>query len=219
MNYAEQQRNPAKHALGIGIVIVMHLLLGWALVSGLARTVVEVFRAPIEARLIEEPRPSPPPEVTLPPPPKPAPPPPSFVPPPEVVIKLPQMPAPSITVTPVAPPPTPMTIAPPAPEAPPVPVASTAPSLDFNRCAKPEYNAAARRAETQGATVVAYTMEVDGRITDARVERSSGPTREHRMLDNLTLAAVKACKGRAGTIDGQPQRLTGRVEYVWKLTD
>lgn len=218
MNYAEQQRNPAKHALGIGVVVAMHLLLGWALVNGLARKVVEVVRVPIEARIIEATAPSPPPEVRPPPPPKLAPPPPSFVPPPEVAIHPPPAPAPSITVTPVAPPPT--AIAPPAPEAPPAPPApATAPSLDFNRCEKPEYNAAARRAEAQGITVVVYTMDIDGRIADARIERSSGPTREHRMLDNLTLAAVKACRGRPGTIDGKPQRLTSRVEYVWKLVD
>lgn len=218
MNYAEQQRNPAKHALGIGLVVAMHLLLGWAMVTGLARKVVEVVRVPIEARIIEATAPSPPPEVRPPPPPKLAPPPPSFVPPPEVAINPPPAPAPSITVTPVAPPPT--AIAPPAPEAPPAPPPpATAPSLDFNRCEKPEYNAAARRAEAQGITVVVYTMDIDGRIADARIERSSGPTREHRMLDNLTLAAVKACRGRPGTIDGKPQRLTSRVEYVWKLVD
>lgn len=218
MNYAEQQRNPAKHALGIGVVVAMHLLLGWALVTGLARKVVEVVRVPIEARIIEATAPSPPPEARLPPPPKLAPPPPSFVPPPEVAINPPPAPAPSITVPPVAPPPT--AIAPPAPEAQPAPpTPATAPSLDFNRCEKPEYNAAARRAEAQGITVVVYTMDIDGRIADARIERSSGPTREHRMLDNLTLAAVKACRGRPGTIDGKPQRLTSRVEYVWKLVD
>lgn len=218
MNYAEQQRRPGKHVLGIGIVVAMHLLLGWALVTGLARRVVEVVRVPIEARIVEATAPSPPPEARLPPPPKLAPPPPSFVPPPEVATHPPPAPAPSITVTPVAPPPT--AIAPLAPEAPPAPPApATPPSLDFNRCAKPEYNVAARRAEAQGVTVVVYTMDIDGRIADARVERSSGPTREHRMLDNLTLAAVKACRGRPGPIDGQPQRLTSRVEYVWKLVD
>lgn len=218
MNYAEQQRNPAKHALGIGLVVAMHLLLGWAMVTGLARKVVEVVRVPIEARIIEATAPSPPPEVRPPPPPKLAPPPPSFVPPPEVAINPPPAPAPSITVTPVAPPPT--AIAPPALPAPPAPPApTTAQSIDFTRCAKPEYSTAALKAEAQGLTVVVYTMDIDGRIADARIERSSGPTREHRMLDRLTLAAVKACRGRPGTIDGKPQRETGRAEYLWKMNE
>ena len=34
-----------------------------------------------------------------------------------------------------------------------------------------------------------------------------------------TLEAVKACKGRPGMVDGKPERLSGRVEYVWKLVD
>ena len=222
MNYADQQRNPGKHVVGIGIVLVLHLILGWALVNGLARKVVEVIKGPIETKIIEEIKPPPPPPENLPPPPKFAPPPPSFVPPPEVVVNQPQVQAPTITVTPVAPPPTAVVIAPaaPAPPAPPVAApARTAPSLNFNACDKPEYNAAARRAEAQGTTVVVYTMEVDGRITEARLEKSSGNSRVHKMLDNLTLAAVKDCKGRAGTLDGKPERLSGRVEYVWKLTE
>ena len=104
MDYAEQQRNPGKHAVGIGIVIAMHLLVAWALVTGLARKVVDVIKAPIETKIIEEvaPPPPPPPE-NLPPPPKFAPPPPSYVPPPEVVVTNPP-PAPAITVTREAPP-------------------------------------------------------------------------------------------------------------------
>ena len=84
LNYAEQQRNPGKHVVGIGIVIVLHILLGWALLNGLARTVIEVIKGPIETKIIEEAKPPPPPPENLPPPPKFAPPPPSFVPPPEV---------------------------------------------------------------------------------------------------------------------------------------
>ena len=80
MDYAQAQRNPAKHVTGIGIVIVMHLLLGYALVTGLARKVVEVIKAPIETKIIEEVKPPPPPETPPPPPPKMALPPPSFVP-------------------------------------------------------------------------------------------------------------------------------------------
>ena len=46
-DYAAQQRKPGKHIVGIGIVVLMHILLGWALVSGLARKVVEVIKNPI----------------------------------------------------------------------------------------------------------------------------------------------------------------------------
>ena len=224
MDFAEQQRRPTKHLVGFAMVVLMHILIGWALVSGLARKVVEVIKAPIETKIIEETKPPPPPPENLPPPPpRLAPPPPSFVPPPEIVVAPPPTPAPTITTTQVAPPPAPVTIAPPpapaAPPAPPAPppVARTSPSLNFNACEKPEYSAAARRAEATGTTVVVYTMETDGTISDARVEKSAGSSREHKALDRATLEAVKACRGKAGTVDGKPEKLTGKVEYVWRL--
>ena len=40
MDFAKQQRNPARHLLGIGAVVVLHILVVYALVSGLARKVV-----------------------------------------------------------------------------------------------------------------------------------------------------------------------------------
>jgi protein TonB len=227
LDYAQQQRNPGKHLVGLSVVVVLHVLLGWALVFGLARKVVEVIKAPIETKIIEEVKPPPPPPPdNLPPPPKTAPPPPSFMPPPEVQVNPPPNPAPTITTPQVAPPPAPVrieaapqTAAPAAPPAPPAAPARTAPKLDFNACAKPEYNAAARRADAQGTVVVIYTMDTNGTISEAHVEKSSGMSREHKMLDRMTLEAVQACKGTPGTLDGKPEKLTGRIEYVWRLTE
>jgi len=238
LDFAQTQRNPGKHVVGISVMLLVHVFLAWAIMSGLAQRMVDVIKAPIETKIIEEVQPPPPPPPqNLPPPPKFAPPPPSFVPPPEVVVNPPPTPAPTITTTIVAPPPAPVTIAPPpppvaappapaapaappAPPAPPRPPVEVAPKLDFARaCSRPEYNSATRRAETQGAVTVLYTMDTDGVIRDATVEKSSGPSREHKMLDRLTLEAILACKGTPGTIDGKPQKLTSRVTYVWKITD
>ncbi|MBX3637086.1 MAG: energy transducer TonB, partial [Rubrivivax sp.] len=165
----------------------------------------------------------------LPPPPKFAPPPPSFVPPPEVNVNPPPTPAPAITVTREAPPPAPVVVAPAPPPPPVVAVAPPAPPrepvrvpprLNFGTaCPVPEYNAMARRAEAQGEVVVRFTADASGRITDAVVEKSAGPTREHKMLDRLTLEAVRACKVTPGTLDGRPETLTDRVTYVWRITD
>ena len=80
--------------------LVLHLLLGWGLLNGLAQRMIEVIKAPIETKIIEETKPPPPPPPeNLPPPPKFAPPPPSFVPPPEVNVNPPPTPAPTITTT------------------------------------------------------------------------------------------------------------------------
>jgi protein TonB len=98
--------------------------------------------------------------------------------------------------------------------------ARTEPRIDFaGACEKPEYSAAARREEAQGTVVIAYTMDTHGVINEATVEKSAGPTRAHKLLDRLTLEAVKACKGTPGTLDGRPEKLTARVTYVWKITD
>jgi periplasmic protein TonB len=226
VDFAQQQRSPGRHLLGFGIVLALHLLLGWALVTGLAQRMIEVIKAPIETKIIEDVKPPPPPPPeNLPPPPKFAPPPPSFVPPPEVNVNAPATAGPTITTTQVAPPPAPVrvvpqvTAPPPAPSAPRVPV-RTEPRIDFqNTCDRPEYNTAARRAEAQGSTTILYTMDTTGQIAEATVEKSSGPTREHKMLDRLALEAVRACKGTPGTLDGKPEKLTSRITYVWKITD
>lgn len=116
MNFSERQADPRRHLAGMTLVIVFHALLIYALVTGLAKKVVDVVRAPIETKVIEEiKKPPPPPEAVLPPPPKLEAPPPPYIPPPEVQIATPPPPQPTISVAPapVPPPPTVMTPTPP----------------------------------------------------------------------------------------------------------
>ena len=77
MDFSEVERSPGKRFGGLVFVILLHVFIVYALVSGLARNVVEIIKAPIETKIIEEvkPPPPPPPENLPPPPPK-APPPP-----------------------------------------------------------------------------------------------------------------------------------------------
>ena len=116
MNFSQQQADPRRHLVGLAFVILLHVVIVYALVTGLAKKVVDVVRAPIETKVIEEiKKPPPPPEVVLPPPPKLEAPPPPFIPPPEVQIATPPPPAPTITATTPTPPPAPVTIEPVAP--------------------------------------------------------------------------------------------------------
>ena len=116
---AERAKAQAK-GRGTGLVVVagIHVLFGWALVSGLAQHVVDAVRQPIEMAIIPEappPPPPPPPKVEkLVEQPKAAVPPPAYVPPPEVVLP-PAPPAPTITATATEPPHEPQVVAPPAP--------------------------------------------------------------------------------------------------------
>ena len=126
MNFSQRQADPRRHLVGLTLVILFHAFIVYALVTGLATKVVDVVRAPIETKVIEEiKKPPPPPEIVLPPPPKLEAPPPPFIPPPEVQIAPQPTPAPAITATTPTPPPAPVVIAP-TPPAPP-PVAAPAP--------------------------------------------------------------------------------------------
>ncbi len=224
MNYAQQQRQPTKHLIGLTAVVLLHILLAWALINGMASRVVEVIKGPIQTKIIEEVKPPPPPEENLPPPPKMAAPPPSYMPPPEVHIATPA-PAPTITVTREAPPPAPVRIAPPPSQAPAAPVAPPAPKpravparIDVSSCEKPEYPAAALRAEATGTTKIKFTVDATGAVSKAEVEQSAGVTREHRLLDRAAVDALSKCRFKPGVDEaGKPVGGSTVVEYVWKL--
>ncbi len=108
---------------GTGLIVVagIHVLFGWALVSGLAQHVVDAVRKPIDMAIIPEAPPPPPPppkvEKVVERPKAATPPPPAYVPPPEVV-PAPAPPAPTIVATQAEPPREPQVVAPPAPPAP-----------------------------------------------------------------------------------------------------
>lgn len=143
MNFAQRQRDPRRHLVGFTVVVLFHVALVYALLTGLAKKVVDVVRAPIETKVIEEVKPPPPPpEVVVPPPPKLEAPPPPFIPPPEIQIATPPPPQPTITAVTPTPPPAPVVIAPTPPVAAPAPPAPPPQTTDVRaHCAsmpKPE---------------------------------------------------------------------------------
>ena len=226
MDYAQHQRQPARHLSGLSVVVLLHILLGWALASGLARKVVEVVKAPIETKIIEEVKPPPPPPPeNLPPPPKLAPPPPSFVPPPEVTVSPPPTPQPTITTTQVPPPPAPVALAPPpAPAAPPAPAlapqAARPAIANVKACAPREedYPPSAARAEATGTTKVRFSIDGQGSIVKAEVVKSAGSTRDHKLLDRVAVDKLSGCKFTPGVDEsGKPVGGSFDVEYIWKL--
>ena len=144
MEFAQQQAAPVRRIVGLGVVLLLHALVVYALLTGLSHRVVEVIRAPVQVRVIEEVKKAPPPPaIIVPPPPKFEVPPPPFIPPPEIRIAVPPPPASTVTAvtpTPTAPPapvvpvviapapaPAPV-LAPPAPPPPPVPAPAAAPA-------------------------------------------------------------------------------------------
>ncbi len=222
MNFAESQRNPGKHPTGLIIVVIMHVLLAYALVSGLAKKVVDKVMV-TETKLVEAPPPPPPPPPKdLPPPPKNLPPPPVYVPPPPVDVPPPP-PQQQITTTSVLPPPAPeRQLAPPSPPAPPAPapaVVARAARINANDPAcKPEFPPAAVRAGAVGVTRMRFVLDANGKVTSAEIIGTSGPTREHRLLDNAAKNALATCPFSPGVDEnGKPVGTTVPVEFVWKL--
>lgn len=181
MDYAQQQRNPTKHLVGIVVVILLHVALIYGLVSGLARKVVEVVKKPLETQIIEEikPPPPPPPEVQLPPPPKFVAPPPPYIPPPEVQVNVPPPPN-VITATTTTPPPEAPPIAvrapveAPAPVAPPATTARTACPNYAKKMGESAYpRDAIREGINHGDAVVRFTVGPTGTIKDITIVSQS----------------------------------------------
>ena len=176
--------------MGITFVILFHGFIVYALVTGLAKKVVEVVRAPIETKVIEEiKKPPPPPEIVLPPPPKLEAPPPPFIPPPEVQIAQPPPPQPTITATTPTPPPAPVVIAPPPPPvvvaapAPPPPVAPATVSAGV-ACSNfttvmgdASFPREAQRLGLEkGDALIQFTLTASGEIKDIKALRASHPS-------------------------------------------
>jgi protein TonB len=202
-------KDPARRYKGIAIVIGLHIIIGYGIVSGTARNALVALKKPLEAVVIQEviiPPPPPPPPKQIKPPeaPKMEAPPPPFVPPPDVAPPVTNAPA---IVSTAAPPPAPAVIAPPPPPAaPPKP----APNRSDLRVAcptqvPPDMPRKAIQDGTEGV-VKASALIKDGVIKEITI--LSGPRVFH--------AAVKAammqykCTADSGEV-------VATQEFVFKL--
>ncbi|WP_293390051.1 energy transducer TonB [Nevskia sp.] len=176
MNYAEYPE-PRKNIAGLTAVVGLHLVIAYALATGLAHKVVDVLKAPLTVSVIEEIKPLPPPPPPPPPPPKQVrvqtrtPPPPSYVPPAEVVVEAPT-PVASITTSP-EPVPEPPPAAPAVPVAAPIVNAAVAcPNSDQVRSRVP-YPTQAERLGLSGNVLVEFTVSADGTVRNVTAIKSS----------------------------------------------
>jgi protein TonB len=220
MNFSHE-KNPGKNLTGITIVIVLHLIVAYGIVTGLGKKMVAKMTEAVETKIIEDVKPPPPPETPPPPPPPEmkAPPPP-FIPPVEVQV---QTPPPQQNViantTQAKPQTTELSKALPVPNAPPAPVAkATGPArtpaiADFNSCAKPEYPRSSQRNEETGKSVISFMIGVDGSVKASKITQSSG----FRDLDKAALVALGKCRFKPAIENGQPVESWLPVEYVWQL--
>ena len=215
-NVQFQTRHP-EQGIALALVVLLHVVLIYALVTGLARRAVEVLKHPIETKIVEEKKPVAPdvPPPTRLPPPKFEVPPPPYIPPPEVHIQQPPpQQAPIVVTTPVKP------AAPTAPVAPVVEASPqksvrTPPVIDAAQCEKPEYPAAARRSRETGTVVLHILVDVNGRVIESDVQTSSGS----KLLDEAAREGLSLCRFKPGRVGGKPERAWATLRYVWKLQD
>jgi len=208
VDYAESQRSWGKHAPSILMVAALHLALGYALVNGLGRKVIEIVKAPLETKIIEEIK-KPPPDTPPPPPPKLAAPPPPFIPPPEINIQAPP-PPPTQTITTVS-------TAPPPPGPPPVAAPVVAPPQPAVRReykaayrVDPVYPRQAQRDGTSGRVVAHVVVQPNGSVTEVRIISANPP----RVFDREVIRALSQWK-----FNPEPVGFIGEYEIVFNLKD
>ena len=191
----------------LSFVIGIHVVLALGLIAATAIKVVPQLRDMLDAQLIKH--------EDEPPPKEPPPPPPDFVPPP--------IQAPSIDIPAVIGPPVVNAIvvpkaeaAPPPKAAPPAIVpAKLAKGVNLGEACSSFYPSASRRLSEEGSVVVLIYVAPSGRVTESKVETSSGIQR----LDEATQKCVTS-QGRF-----EPQKVGTeavgswqRMKYTWRLT-
>ena len=173
---------------------MFHVLLIYALVTGLANSAVKLMRGELEANVVTDAQ-----KDDTPPPP----PPPDFKPPPpdvvvpEVNIDLTTAPPPTVTTT--------ITQAAPKVEAPVVAAPPPAPptpavALSSHAVTSDQYPAISIRLQEQGVVAIKYLVGTDGNVQDVQITKSSG----HDRLDEAAVTYAKKWKFKPATQDGKP---------------
>jgi protein TonB len=207
--------DPTRRITGWIVVVLLHIVILWALVSGTARKGFEILKKPLEAAVIQE--------VIIPPPPPPPPPPPKkivkepepqapkieapppFVPPPEVTPPVSAAPAIAAVTTP---PPAPHVIAPPPPPVAPPRPAGPARAEMAVACptqVKPEMPRKALQEGTEGV-VRAQALIRDGVVKEVTI--LSGPRIFHAPVRNAMLQYK--CVSESGDV-------LASQEFVFKM--
>jgi periplasmic protein TonB len=187
MAYADQQMSGNKITALI-VVAVLHVIVGYGLVSGLAYEAYKKVKEVTSAVNIEEEKP---PEEPPPPPPKQDTPPPPIVAPPPAITLVTQAPqiqtvteAPVIQQAPVFQPPV---VQQPVVQAPKFQPKNATPKGNPGNWATPnDYPSRALREEREGSTGFRVSIGTDGKVTDCQVTRSSGsPDLDQATCDNV----------------------------------
>lgn len=215
MAYADQQMSGNKITALI-VVAILHVVVGYALVTGLAYSAFKKIKEVTTAVKIDPEKTPPPPP---PPPPKDAPPPPPIVAPPPA-INIPVTVPNTVTAVAEAPPPAPAPVVvlppPPAapPPAPPPPTPGTPKGRPGEWVTTNDYPSRALREEREGVTGFKLDYDATGKPTNCTIVRSSGSSD----LDDATCQnLMRRARFKPGTQNGQPVGASYSSSVRWVI--
>jgi protein TonB len=190
----------------IGSVIVvglLHVVIIWALATGLAS---QLFHKQIEDLKTEVIKDKPPEQNKVPPPPPPemVKPPPPFVPPPDITVNVETPNTNAITQVTTQ------------HEAPKPAISSPAAIGRPHTCPNAKwYPALAMRLNHEGTTLLAFTVNTDGTISNISVAQSSG----HDELDQAAMSCAQDWSSYKPALqNGAPVAVPWKAKVVWRLT-
>ncbi|MET0857766.1 MAG: TonB family protein [Telluria sp.] len=218
MHFSQMNDGSSTKFTKIAIVAALHIAVGSALVHSMNSKMIKMPKLPDDIVMIFTPEPPPPP-----PPPQPVTPMPKVAPPqvvaPKVEVEVQQTPPPDAVAATTTPDPTPADPAPAQADAPPAPPSArpgnmySAVLADANGCSKPDYPSRAARDGVSGTVTLALLVGTDGRVTDSKVQKSSGS----RELDKAAVSALSLCRFKPATNGGVAEPAWGQIAYVWTL--
>lgn len=92
--------------------------------------------------------------------------------------------------------------------------AETQPVMDSKSCPAPQYPKVSLMNEETGVVTVGLLVSADGKVTESRIDKSSG----HKNLDKAAVNGFSACKFKPGSKDGQAAAIWTKVEFNWTLS-
>jgi len=199
VDFADDSKMSLNRMIGIGAVILLHILLIYALISGLATSAIDVIKKPLEIKIITAPpAPPPPPQAPPPPPPQLTTPPPPYIPPPLIQVQQPTPPPAVFAITTSVKPPPAFTRAAPPP-APSTSVTAICPNVGSiaGQLEDSFQDIADNDGISSASVVVEFTISADGQISDARIASSTAAD-----VDQLALQGVQSlrCNGQGQAV-------------------
>ncbi|HEV2563358.1 MAG TPA: TonB family protein [Rhizomicrobium sp.] len=187
--------------ISVGLVALLHVVIIYALASGLAAQMIQKLPDELKAEVVQE---KPPAQEKLPPPPPPdlTKPPPPFVPPPDITVADT---GPSNAITSVQ-----------THQAPVVAPQVSAPvAVGRKHECMSGYPPVSRRLGEEGSVLVKYVITETGEVSNPSVQKSSGYAR----LDEAATQCVKDWRFKPATQGGRAIATSSQANVIYKFTN